>query len=218
MSDKIKSSYNTSRNFYDDVITHRKWWSKIYSKVVWGGVNDPKIAKILLSKIPDDFNGEILDVPVGTGIFVHKKYQKMKNAKIICMDYSEDMLNIAKSRLKGKNIKLMQGDVGNLPFEDERFDIVFSMNGFHVFPNKKKAFSEVTRVLKKDGLFLSCFYVKGKLKLADFVAKNILSKKGWFTPPFDTEENLRKRLGSDFTLDFFDNDGAIVYFGAHKKH
>ncbi len=217
MSDKIKDSYNTSRNFYDDVITHRKWWSKIYSTVVWNGVNDPKIAEKLLSNIPDDFDGKILDIPVGTGIFVHEKYRKMKKAEITCIDYSEDMLNIAKARLFSNNIKLMQGDVGSLAFEDESYDIVFSMNGFHVFPDKEKAFSEVTRVLKKDGLFLACFYVKGKLRIADFVAKNILSKKGWFTPPFDTEERLKQRLGRNYNLKFFGNDGAIIFFGAYKK-
>ncbi len=217
VSEKIRSSYGASKNIYDDVITHRKWWSKLYAKLVWNGVDDPQIAAHLLSLIPDDWEGKLLDVPVGTGIFTHEKYAKMTQADITCVDYSEDMLEIARGRLHAANIKLEQGDVGHLPYEDESFDIVFSMNGFHVFPDKEKAFEETNRVLKKGGLFLACFYVKEKLRMADFVAQFILSRKGWFTPPFETEQTLRKRLQTNYHIEQLDCDGAIVYFCARKR-
>ena len=35
--------------------------------------------------------------------------------------------------------------------EANSFDIVLSMNGFHAFPDKKKAFRETHRVLKPGG-------------------------------------------------------------------
>ncbi len=217
MADKIQKSYSASRNFYDDVITHRKWWSKIYSKLIWNGVNDPEIAEKLLSFIADDFSGAILDVPVGTAIFTHEKYSGIKNASITCVDYSEDMLSIAKERLLAEHITTVQGDVGKLAFANEQFDIVFSMNGFHAFPDKEAAFFEVDRVLKPGGLFICCMYVKEKLRAADFVVKNILAKKGWFTPPFETEASLKQRLQTGYSIEFFSSDGAIAYFVAKKK-
>ncbi len=217
MEDKIQSSYKSTKNIYDVIITHETWWSKLYSKVVWKGGDNNIIAKILLDKIPNEFSGKILDVPVGTGVFTYKKYSEMKKAGITCLDYSEDMLNLARERISGENIKLVQGDVGNLQFKDEFFDIVLSMNGFHVFPDKDKAFSEVTRVLKKDGILLSSFYVEGKGNIADFVVKKILAKKGFFTLPFDSEESIKQRLSKDFELDFFDCHGSLIYFCARKK-
>ena len=78
--------------------------------------------------------------------------------------------------------------------ENESFDLVLSMNGFHAFPDKDKAFQETWRVLKKDGTFLACFYIKGKSCVTDWLVKNILSKKGWFTPPFHTENELKTIL------------------------
>jgi Methylase involved in ubiquinone/menaquinone biosynthesis len=36
----------------------------------------------------------------------------------------------------------VQGDVGKLTFDDCTFDAVLSMNGFHVFPDKEKAYAE----------------------------------------------------------------------------
>ncbi len=217
MADNIQSSYHSSKNVYDKIITHQTWWSKLYAKIIWKGADNNLIAQKLLRCIPIDFSGKLLDVPVGTGVFTHQKYSELKNAELFCLDYSEDMLDIAKNRLRGKNIKPIQGDVGNLPFKDENFDIVFSMNGFHVFPDKDKAFSEVTRVLKKDGLLLASFYIKDKGQLADFVAKHILAKKGWLSLPFDNENTIRQRLSKDFSFDFIQCDGSLLYFCARKK-
>ena len=45
MADKIKSSYKFSKSFYDDAITQGKWWSKLYFKLLWGGVDDNEIAR-----------------------------------------------------------------------------------------------------------------------------------------------------------------------------
>jgi len=68
MADKIKKSYKFSKSFYDDAITQGKWWSKLYFKLLWGGVDDNEIARQVLGWIPDDFSGKLLDIPVGTAV------------------------------------------------------------------------------------------------------------------------------------------------------
>ena len=68
----------------------------------------------------------------------------LKNAHITCIDYSMDMLEQARKRLGSHaHIKCIQGDVGNLQMENESVDTVVSMNGFHAFPDKQKAFHEI---------------------------------------------------------------------------
>ncbi|WP_363252253.1 class I SAM-dependent methyltransferase [Ruminococcus sp.] len=216
--DNITSSYKSSRNIYDDVLTQDKWWSKLYIKLFWKGVDDNKIAEKILDFIPDDFSGKLLDVPAGTAVFTRKKYCVLKNADITCLDYSEDMLSQARKQLYLlENVALIQGDVGQLPFEKNTFDAVLSMNGFHAFPDKKAAFCETYRVLKKGGVFLACFYITGKSRVTDSFVKNILVKKGWFTPPFDTEHKLKKRLERVYDLIEFQVEGSIVYFCAIKR-
>ena len=86
MADKIKKSYKFSKSFYDDAITQGKWWSKLYFKLLWGGVDDNEIARRVLSWIPDDFKGKMLDVPVGTAVFTTEKYKRMKQTDITCLD------------------------------------------------------------------------------------------------------------------------------------
>lgn len=113
-------------------------------------------------------------------------------------------------------ISCIQGDVGTLPLEDKSCDIVLSMNGFHAFPDKDKAFKETWRVLKPGGKFIACFYIKGEKRITDWLVKNILSKKGWFTPPFSTQEQLRGILEKLYNNVDFHIDGSMVYFSAVK--
>ena len=90
-----------------------------------------------LSGIPEDFSGSLLEVPVGTGILTMPLYKTLPNARVTCLDYSPDMMAQARekaSHLSLSNVTFGQGDVGALPFADESFDIVLSLNGFHAFP------------------------------------------------------------------------------------
>jgi len=150
----VQSAYKFSKNFYDDAITQGKWWSRLYFKLLWGGVDDNDIARRVLAWIPDDFTGNMLDVPVGTAVFTAAKYKQMTKADITCLDYSTDMLERAEQRLRDAgitNVKTMQGDVGALPFENDTFDFVLCMNGLHVFPDKERAYAEILRTLKPGG-------------------------------------------------------------------
>ena len=99
MADKIQNAYETSKNIYDDVLTQRNIFSKLYIKLFWSGTDDNDIARKVLSYVPDDFSGNLLDVPVGTAIFTENKWSSLKNAHITCIDYSMDMLEQARKRL-----------------------------------------------------------------------------------------------------------------------
>lgn len=218
MSDKIKSAYKQSKGIYDDVLTQSKWWSKLYIRFFWG-VDDIEISEKLFAFIPDGFSGMLLDVPCGTMNLTSEKYAQLCRAKITCLDYSEDMLTGARMRIEQQNlshVSAMQGDVGKLPFEPNSFDAVLSMNGFHVFPNKEKAYAETARVLKLGGQFFGCFYICGERKRSDFVVNAVLSRKGWFNPPFQTKSEVYATLQKYYTKVELYNDKAMVWFRCIK--
>ncbi len=218
VSDRIQSAYHASKNIYDDVLTQGNALSRAYIRFFWSGTDDNEIAERVLSFVPDDFEEDLLDVPVGTAVFTEEKWKRLSKAKITCLDYSADMLEKAKGRLGDcEHISFVQGDVGKLPFQDESCDIVFSMNGFHAFPDKKAAFRETWRVLKKHGSFIACFYIKGKSARTDWLVHKILSKKGWFTPPFPTEEQLLSILHRLYKEMEYHVDGSIAYFRCVKR-
>jgi len=181
--------------FYDGMITCSTLLGKAICKVVWNMDNatNTRYLEVALSGVPEDFRGSLLEVPVGTGVLTMPIYQMLPHSNITCLDYSESMMAKAKSRAPG-NVTFIQGDVGALPFENENFDIVLSLNGFHAFPDKEAAFRETFRVLKPGGTFCGCFYIAGQNKRTDWFIDHLYAPKGFFTPPFDTVESLYKRL------------------------
>ncbi len=111
-------------------------------------------------------------------MFTERKWARLKNARITCLDYSIDMLAQAEKRLRGySHIQCVQGDVGKLQMAGEAFDLVVSMNGFHAFPDKQKAFGETWRVLKPGGTFIACFYIWGKSRRTDWLVKTFSQKR-----------------------------------------
>ena len=145
-------------------------------------------------------------------------YRTLPHAEITCLDYSADMMEQARRRTAGaglSNVRFQQGDVGALPFMDNSFDLVLSLNGFHAFPDKEAAYRETLRVLKPGGVFCGCFYVRGETRRTDRWVQRFYVPKGFFTPPFETADSLEKRLGSlyaEFTVQTVNSMGYWKQF------
>jgi ubiquinone/menaquinone biosynthesis C-methylase UbiE len=211
---KIRAGYKEIAGGYDTLLSTQNLWAKLACKLIWG-FPDTAYAGKLLSLLPEDFSGRLLDIPVGTGLFTCETYAKMKYAQLVCADYSEDMLAHAKRRLADagiENADCVRCDVGTLPFTDASFDIVLSMNGFHAFPDKEAAYEEIYRVLKTDGTFLGCFYVRGETRRTDWFVRNIYVPRGYFTPPFETLASLRLSLEKRYRSVQMWSVGAIAWF------
>ncbi len=202
--EQIKGAYKQlggSATFYDGMMTYSTLPGKAICRLVWNmdGEKNLEYLTRALSGVPEDFSGKLLEVPVGTGVLTMPVYRDLPNAEITCLDYSADMMAAAQMRAQAaglRNVSFRQGDVGALPFDDETFDIVLSLNGFHAFPDKDAAYRETFRVLKKGGTFCGCFYIQEGCRRTDWFIEHLYVPKGFFTPPFETEQTLRARLSS----------------------
>ena len=200
--DQIRNAYRTTggqASFYDGMMTYSTWLGKAICRVVWNmdGEKNAAYLEKALSGIPEDFSGKLLEVPVGTGVLTMPVWQSLPQAEITCLDYSPDMMASAQEKAKRlgiSNVAFTQGDVGALPFADESFDIVLSLNGFHAFPDKEAAYRETYRVLKKGGTFCGCFYIKDECGRTDWFIRHLYQPKGFFTAPYETQSSLRERL------------------------
>ena len=205
--EQIKNAYKLTggnAGFYDGMMTCSTLPGKAICRAVWNMDAEKNLRYIeqALSGIPEDFSGKLLEVPVGTGVLTMPVYRDLPNAQITCLDYSADMMHAAKQKADFagiQNVTFLQGDVCALPFADESFDIVLSLNGFHAFPDKETAYRETFRVLKKGGVFCGCFYIEGGCKRTDWFVKHLYVPKGFFTPPFETRDSLARRLGGMYT-------------------
>lgn len=95
----------------------------------------------------------ILDLACGTGIYLLNQNQYFKNSNVNWhgLDASEYMLKIAMDKVS--NISFLKGLAENLPYESNYFDVIINNYAFMHFEKKSKVLDEVTRVLKKNGIF-----------------------------------------------------------------
>jgi len=219
--EQIRNAYKLTgghAGFYDGMITYSTIPGKMICRVVWNMDGDKNLRYLekALSGIPEDFDGKLLEVPVGTGVLTMPVYRDLPKAQITCLDYSTDMMKTAKERALQNgldHVHFAQGDVGDLPFEEESFDAVLSLNGFHAFPDKEAAYRETFRVLKKGGIFCGCFYIKGGCKRTDWFIQHLYQPKGFFTPPYESEDSLRNRLSglyAEAEVTAFEGIGCFV--------
>jgi len=96
---------------------------------------------------------KILDVGCGTGNFSVKLAEM--GCKVVGIDLSEKMLNIARAKIKEDlDLEFHKMDACKLEFSDEEFDGVISMAAFEFINEPEKAYKEMYRVLKKNGNLL----------------------------------------------------------------
>lgn len=168
-------------------------------KICWG-LSDEDYQKFLnqmFAGVPKNFSGRLLEIPVGTGVFSLPLYKNFHDAEIFCVDYSKEMLAVAKERARRinlSNVFFQRGDVASLPYPNENFDLILSINGFHVFPDKNSAYCETFRALKRGGIFCGCTYIVGQNFRTDFFVRNFCDRFSFFTPPHETLDSLEDRL------------------------
>lgn len=101
--------------------------------------------------------GKTLELACGNGT-----YSKIlaKNAQsLICTDFSEQMVEVCKKRLKDiPTIMVEKANCFELPYDDKTFDTVFMANLLHIIPTPEKAVAEAKRVLKTGGKIIALDY------------------------------------------------------------
>jgi demethylmenaquinone methyltransferase/2-methoxy-6-polyprenyl-1,4-benzoquinol methylase len=101
-------------------------------------------------------NDRVLDLCCGTGKMIELECTAVgKDTTVIGLDFNKEMLNVGNKKLteslSNYKFNLIQGDAMELPFEDNSFHCITIAFGLRNVPDKRKAISEMYRVLKPGG-------------------------------------------------------------------
>jgi len=126
--------------------------------------------------IPTEYAGikvgdHVLDLGSGAGndCFVARAIVG-ETGHVSGLDFTDEMVDkaLANNKKMGfTNVDFIKGDIEEMPIPDQKFDVVVSNCVLNLVPDKTKAFTEIKRVLKKDGRFcVSDVVIKGSLPAA----------------------------------------------------
>ena len=105
----------------------------------------------------------ILDIGFGNGFMIKKLLKKQP--RLVCgVEIATDMLD----RVKKDNavfvadgwLDLQLADVQQLPYPNNYFDNIYTVNTIYFWQNAPQCFSEIARTLKDNGAFYNVFYSK----------------------------------------------------------
>ena len=124
-------------------------------------------AKDVQPLIPAD--ATIVDLGSGPGLFLRDVRDRMPNARLIGVDYADDMLSHSDElRFNGERAEFKKGDVSkDLPLDDGSVDLVAIAAVMHTFDDPFTFLDEVRRVLAPNGVFL--LYDWSRVSFKDYI-------------------------------------------------
>jgi ubiquinone/menaquinone biosynthesis C-methylase UbiE len=163
----------------------------------------------------------ILEIGMGNGFYVKDVLSQNKLIRYFGIDFSITMVDesimLNNRFVQNGQALFIQANASNLPFINEFFDTVFTVNTIYFWKDIRIVFSEVRRVLKTNGTFVLSLRpssVMGKLPITKygfktFSIENItgLLRSNGFTPIKVTE---RRDTAITFNDHTFENAFIIV--------
>lgn len=133
----------SSPDFWDDT-----WESSTFEESVRFSVVDP-----LRPLFEEYLKPDSLMLEGGCGMGNYVSYYAARGYRVIGLDFAQRALNTL--HIRQPNLELSGGDVSQMPFADETFDLYYSGGVVEHFEGgAERSLQEAARVLKKDGTLL----------------------------------------------------------------
>ncbi|HII08156.1 MAG TPA: class I SAM-dependent methyltransferase [Methanosphaera sp.] len=153
----------------------------------------------LINAIPDDKeNPKILDLGCGTGNITKRVMERFPQARVTCLDLSENMIEIAKQKLSEyESIEYVIGDFTQMQ-SDEKYDAIISSLALHHIPNdeeKEQMYKSIYDSLECGGVFYNADVIKANSAYNDRLYKQIATedmKKNGVTEEEIAEHNGKR--------------------------
>lgn len=118
----------------------------------------------------------VLDLACGTGDLA--LLAAARGARVVGLDVVPRMIEKARLRDAGRQTQLLAGDMLALPFPDAAFDLVTTGYGLRNVPDLDRALTEIRRVLRPGGRFVSLDFTRPRPPALWAVYRRYLSSVG----------------------------------------
>ena len=141
---------------------------------------------------------EVLDIGCGGGETIRRLSEMIESGHVYGADHSELSVKLStehnKQGVECGKVRVVNASVEKLPFDDNSFDEIITVESFYFWPDPQKNLREVYRVLKKGGRFLVVADINGDAELDE---KDIESIKKFrlFNPKLSEFYQLLENAG-----------------------
>lgn len=207
MSEHLEYNYEKMASFFNER-------AKGYENHMKETVNSFDLYYGLVSEpiMPSADPIEILDLGCGTGLEIRGILEKTPNARITCIDMSEEMLKILLDNYSANRdqITVVKDSYLTVPFEKQKYDYVVSVMTMHHFleKDKVKLYEKIRTALKPGGKYIEGDYVVEESKAVKLLKeyKEAYEKYGLETAslyhidiPFSMETQKKLLMEAGFT-------------------
>jgi SAM-dependent methyltransferase len=176
------------------------WMSGDYAKFATYMVDG---ALDFLTNVHIPAGAKVLDVACGAGQTALPMARQ--GAQVTGLDVASNLIAVARQRAQSEalTVRFDDGDAENLPYEDESFDVVFSLIGAMFAPQPDKVAAEFARVCRPGGRIIMGNWTPGGFvgQMFKTMAAHVPPPQGLPSPTlWGNEEVVTERLG-DHVLD-----------------
>ena len=144
----------------------RTWGARARDWAEYQELQAKPLYEAILNKSNIKSSTTFLDVGCGTGLLC--QMASNRGARVSGFDASEPMLKIANERVQ--NGSFILGDMTNLPYENNSFDIVTIINTIQLHEDPLSVLNECTRVSKRGGkLIIGTFGKPDECNTSSFI-------------------------------------------------
>lgn len=143
-----KNDQNAMKSMFNDIAKNYDFLNDVMTFFTQKSIKNSAINSLK----PNHSN--ILDVCTGTGDIAIMLAKKFPNASITALDFSLEMLKIAKIKSKNLNINFINNNALDMPFLNNSFDLCTISFGLRNLPDITAAIKEIHRVLATNGELL----------------------------------------------------------------
>jgi SAM-dependent methyltransferase len=186
--------------------THRATWAAGNYAAVAERIDEVP-PRDLLERVPVRAGDEVLDVATGTGNVALQA--GAAGANVIGLDITPELFDTARERAseQGVDVEWVEGDAEDLPFDDERFDVVLSVFGVQFAPRHQVVADELARVTRSNGrIGLVNWTPEGLIgQMFKIMGKYLPAPPDYASPPplWGDEEHVRELFaGTGIELEF----------------
>ena len=143
-------------------------------------------------------NDRILDIGCGGGETLRRMSEKTENGTLTGLDYSKLSVKLSieknKEDIESGKMNIIEESVEKMPFDDNSFDKIITVESFYFWPDPAENLREVYRVLDKGGKFLIVADINGD---ADLDEKDIegIEKFSLYNPTLKEFHDLLEKTG-----------------------